>query len=156
MQGNPEIIEVLNEVLTAELTAINQYFVHAKMCQNWGYKALYAKIRAESIDEMKHADQVIERVLYLDGLPNCQRLWKLRIGQSVKEMMESDRQLEVEAIARLNKGIEAAVRLSDNGSRELLAGILVSEEEHLDWLEAQLTLISQVGEQNYLAQQIRG
>ena len=154
MKGHPEIIELLNEVLTAELTAINQYFIHAKMNQNWGYLALYGYIRKESIDEMRHADQVIERILFLDGLPNLQRLTKLRIGQTVAEQFASDQALEIEAISRLNRGIEAAVRLADNGSRELFASILVSEEQHLDWLEAQLTLISQVGEQNYLAQQI--
>ena len=155
MKGNPEIIEVLNDVLTAELTAINQYFIHAKMCQNWGYKALYAHIRAESIDEMKHADQIIERILFLDGLPNLQRLAKLHVGETVGEQFKSDQALEIDAIGRLNRGIATAVRLHDNGTRELLAAILVSEEVHLDWLEAQLTLIAQVGEQNYLAQQIR-
>lgn len=154
MQGNPEIIELLNEVLTAELTAINQYFVHAKMCQNWGYKALHAYIRAESIDEMKHADQVIDRILFLDGAPNMTRYSPIRVGKSVRQQLENDRDLEVQAIDRLNRGIAAAVRLADNGSRELLAGILVSEEAHLDWLEAQLTLMAQAGEQNYLAQQI--
>ena len=155
MKGDPEIIEVLNDVLTAELTAINQYFIHAKMCQNWGYKALYTHIRAESIDEMKHADQLIERILFLDGLPNLQRLAKLHVGETVAEQFKSDQALEVDAIGRLNRGIATAVRLHDSGTRELLAAILVSEEVHLDWLEAQLTLIAQVGDQNYLAQQIR-
>lgn len=154
MKGNPEIIDLLNEVLTAELTAINQYFIHAKMCGNWGYKGLAHKIRHESIDEMKHADVIIDRILFLEGVPNMQRLWKLRIGETVAEQFASDQQLEVEAIARLNKAIAACVAHGDNGSRELLAKILVSEEEHLDWLETQQTLIAQIGVQNYLAQQL--
>lgn len=156
MKGQEEVIDLLNEVLTAELTAINQYFIHAKMCQNWGFEALYQYVRKESIDEMKHADAVISRILFLDGLPNLQRLGKLRIGQTVKEQLEADKQLEVDAIERLNKAIAVAVRLGDNGSRDLLEKILVSEEEHLDWLEAQLHLMATIGEANYLAQQIRG
>lgn len=156
MKGHDEVIDLLNDVLTAELTAINQYFIHAKMCQNWGFEALYQYVRKESIDEMKHADAVISRILFLDGLPNLQRLGKLRIGQTVKEQFEADKQLEVDAIGRLNNAIAAAVRLGDNGSRELLEKILVSEEEHLDWLEAQLHLMATIGEANYLAQQIRG
>jgi len=156
MKGQEEVIDLLNEVLTAELTAINQYFIHAKMCQNWGFEALYQYVRKESIDEMKHADAVISRILFLDGLPNLQRLGKLRIGQTVKEQLEADKQLEVDAIDRLNKAIAVAVRLGDNGSRDLLEKILVSEEEHLDWLEAQLHLMATIGEANYLAQQIRG
>jgi bacterioferritin len=155
MKGHDEIIDLLNEVLTAELTAINQYFIHAKMCQNWGFEALYQYVRKESIDEMRHADAVITRILFLDGLPNLQRLSKLRIGQTVKEQFEADKQLEIDAIGRLNAGVAAAVRLGDNGSRELFEKILVSEEEHLDWLEAQLHLMQTVGEANYLAQQIR-
>lgn len=154
MKGHPEIVELLNEVLTAELTAINQYFIHAKMCRNWGFDALAAKIRHESIDEMKHADQLIDRILYLEGLPNLQRYWKLHIGQSVAEQFAADRTLEIEAIARLNRAVAACVAHSDNGTRELLAGILVSEEEHLDWLETQIALMELVGAQNYLAQQI--
>lgn len=154
MKGHPEIIELLNEVLTAELTAINQYFIHAKMCRNWGFDGLAAKIRHESIDEMKHADQLIDRILYLEGLPNLQRYWKLHIGQSVAEQFAADRNLEIEAIARLNRAVAACVAHADNGTRELLAAILVSEEEHLDWLETQISLMEQVGAQNYLAQQI--
>ena len=154
MKGNPRVIDVLNEVLTAELTAINQYFVHAKMCQNWGYRRLAALNKQESIGEMKHADEVIERILFLEGVPNMQRLGKVRVGETVAEQLRLDHGLELEAISRLNAGIALAVEVGDNGSRELLEKILVSEEEHADSLEAQLELIKQVGEQNYLAQLI--
>ncbi len=154
MKGNDKIIEKLNEVLTAELTAINQYFIHAKMCANWGYARLAGKIRAESIDEMKHADTLIERILYLDGIPNLQRLYKVNVGETVKEQFELDLELEKVAIARLNDGVAMCRELGDNGSRELLEHMLVSEEEHADWLETQLELMKQVGEQNYMAQQI--
>lgn len=154
MKGNPKVIEMLNEVLTAELTGINQYFVHAKMCANWGYRRLAELNRNEAIDEMKHADQVIDRILFLEGVPNMQRLSKVRVGETVAEQFKVDHGLELEAISRLNNAIALAVETSDNGSRELLEKILVSEEEHADWLEAQLELIKQVGEQNYLAQQI--
>ena len=155
MKGNPQVIQLLNDVLTGELTAVNQYFLHARLCDNWGYQRLYEKIRAESIDEMKHADLLITRILYLDGFPNLQRLGKLNIGQTVAEMLKVDLAVESEAIPRLNDGIELARSLGDNGTRELLERILVSEEEHANWLEEQLTLIGQVGEQNYLAQQIK-
>jgi bacterioferritin len=155
MKGHDKIIELLNDVLTAELTAINQYFIHAKMCQNWGYERLHARIRHESIDEMKHADEIIERILYLEGVPNLQRLGKVHVGQTVKEQLELDHELEKLAIERLNAGIELARSLGDNGTRELLEGILVGEEEHTDWIETQLSLIGQVGEAHYLAQQIK-
>ncbi len=155
MKGNDQVLDILNEVLTGELTAVNQYFIHAKMCHNWGYERLHKKVRAESIDEMRHAEALIERILYLDGVPNLQRLWKLAVGQTVKEQLEADLNVEKLAIERLNRGVELARNVSDNGSRELLERILVSEEEHADWLEAQLTLIQQVGEPNYLAQQIK-
>ena len=154
MKGNAKLIEALNEVLTAELTAINQYFVHGKMCQNWGYKRLAHASRKEAIDEMKHADELIERILYFEGMPNIQRLNKVKIGETVAEQLTLDHGLEVEAVARLNKAIALAVEAGDNGTRELLEEVLTSEEEHIDWLEAQLELIKQVGEQNYLAQQI--
>jgi bacterioferritin len=154
MRGDDEIIELLNEVLTAELTAVNQYFVHAKMCDNWGYERLASKIRAESIDEMKHAEELVERILYLDGVPNLQRLLPLQVGETVLEQLQNDLAVEVEAIARFNRGIEFAVAKSDNGSRELLAGMLVSEEDHADWLETQLEAISQVGLERYLAEQL--
>jgi bacterioferritin len=155
MQGNPEIVELLNDVLTAELTAINQYFVHAKMQENWGYGHLAEHTRDESIDEMKHAERVIDRILFLDGTPNLQRLSPLRVGETAVEQLRTDLQLELEAVPRLNAGIEAAVGASDNGTRELLEAILVDEEEHIDWLEAQLTLVDQLGEAMYLSQQIR-
>jgi bacterioferritin len=155
MKGDPQIIDLLNRVLTAELTAINQYFIHARMCENWGYERLWKKIRAESIGEMKHADELIVRILFLDGIPNLQRLAKVNVGESVAEQLRLDLDVEKEAIKMLNEGIEQARAAGDNGSRELLEKILHGEEEHANWLEAQLNLIAQVGEANYLAQQIK-
>jgi bacterioferritin len=155
MKGDPKIIDLLNEVLLGELTAINQYFLHAKMCQNWRYERLYEKIRHESIDEMKHADWLIERILFLEGLPNLQKLGKLNIGQTVLEMLNNDLGIERVAVPLLNKGIEQARQAGDNGTEDLLKKILVSEEEHIDWLEAQLDQIKQIGEALYLSQQIR-
>lgn len=155
MKGNDEIIRLLNELLTNELTAINQYFIHAKMCANWGYDRLAAKIRAESIDEMRHADEVITRILYLEGIPNLQRYHKLKVGESVKEQFECDVALEYNALKFLNEAIDVARKIGDNGTEEMMKRILVSEEVHTDWLESQLELIKQMGEQNYLAQQIR-
>lgn len=155
MKGNKRVIEFLNDVLTGELTSVNQYFIHAKMCQNWGYRALAAHIRKESIDEMKHADDLIERILYLEGIPNLQRLNKVNVGETVPEQLKLDRQLEVEAVARLNKGIALCAEVGDNGTRELAEHILVSEEEHLDWLETQIHLVATIGEAHYLAQQVR-
>ncbi len=152
---DPKIVEILNDVLTAELTAINQYFLHGEMCRNWGYQKLYGYIRKESIDEMRHAEAVMERILYLDGIPNVQRLGKINIGETVKEQFQSDLALEMAALDRLNAGIAHCVNSGDNATRSLLEKILVNEEEHVDWLEAQLTLIAQVGDQNYLAQQIQ-
>jgi bacterioferritin len=154
MKGNAKLIEALNEVLTGELTAINQYFVHAKMCENWGYQRLDEANRKESMGEMKHADEIIERILFLEGVPNMQRLGKVKVGETVPEQLKLDHTLELEAVARLNKAIELATEVHDNGTRELLEDILMSEEEHVNWLEAQLELIKQVGEENYLAQQI--
>lgn len=154
MKGNSEVLEILAEVLAAELTAINQYFIHAKMCQNWGYKKLGEYIKKESIDEMKHADSIIERMLFLDGTPDLQRYMKIRVGKDVKNIFENDLAVEYEAIERLNRGIEIATKNKDNGSRELLEKILVSEEEHTDWLEAQLHVIEEIGLANYLAQQL--
>ena len=155
MKGNDQVLSLLSDLLTNELTAINQYFVHAKMCQNWGYERLASKIREESIDEMKHADMVISRILFLEGVPNLQKLNKLRVGETVKEQLESDLQLEYTAIGFLNQGIAAARTAGDNASEDLFTRILVSEEEHTDWIETQLELIRQVGEQNYLAQKIK-
>ncbi len=156
MKSTKEILDLLNELLTNELTAINQYFIHAKMCKNWGYQRLASTIRAESIDEMKHADEVIERILFLDGVPNLQRYHKLHVGETVKEQFEVDLQLEYTAIAFLNQGIEMCRKAGDNATEAMMTKILVAEEEHTDFLETQLELIKQVGEQNYLAQQILG
>ncbi len=155
MQGDAKVLEILNDVLSAELTAINQYFIHAKMCENWGYRYLAEYIRHESIDEMKHADIVIDRILFLEGMPNMQRMNPITVGETVPEQFQVDLQLEYAAVKRLNDGIASCVAVGDNASRALLEGILVSEEEHADWLEAQIELIRQVGEQNYLAQQLR-
>ena len=156
MKGDPKVIDLLNEILTGELTAINQYFLHAKMCHNWHYERLYEHIRKESIDEMKHADMLIERILYLEGLPNLQRLGKLNIGQTVLEMLKNDLAVEAVAIPLLNRAIETCRQVGDNGSEALLIDILRSEEHHVDWLEGQLEQVKQIGEANYLAQQIRG
>jgi bacterioferritin len=155
MRGHDEVIELLNEVLTAELTAVNQYFLDAKMLSNWGYERLGSKFHDESIDEMKDADHLIERILYLEGMPNLQRLSALRVGETAPEKLALALELEKEAIERLNRGIALSVQHGDNGSRELLEEILTGEEDHADWLESQLELISQVGEAHYLAQQIR-
>jgi bacterioferritin len=154
MKGHAEIIDLLNELLTNELSAINQYFIHAKLCEHWGYKKLAQKVRAESIDEMKHADQIISRILYLDGVPNLQRLNKLRVGETVPEQLEADLALEHVSIAKLNEWIATARRLGDNGTEDLLTKILVGEEEHTDWLETQLDLIKDIGLPHYLAQQL--
>ena len=155
MKGNDEVLTLLNNLLTNELTAINQYFVHGEMCDNWGYDRLHHAIRKHSIEEMKHAEEVIERLLFLEGVPNLQRYHKLRVGETVKEQLESDLQLEYAAIAFLNQGVEAARKVGDNASEDLFTRILVEEEQHTDWLETQLELIRQVGEQNYLAQQMK-
>lgn len=154
MKTHKDVIEVLNEILTAELTAVNQYFVHAKMCENWGYQRLYEVFRAESIDEMKHADSLIERILYLEGVPNLQRLSKVNVGETVPEQLKLDYATEKEAVERFNRAIELCRSHGDNGSRHMLEEMLKSEEEHTEWLEAQLSLIAQVGEANYLSQQI--
>jgi bacterioferritin len=154
MKGDAEVIEVLNAVLSAELTGINQYFIHAMMCANWRYKKLAEHTRKESIEEMQHAQQVIERILYFDGVPNMQRYLKVNVGQSVPEQHEFDLALEKEAVARLNQGVELCRTKGDNGSRALLEKLLRDEEEHVDWLEAQLQQIKDMGVQNYLAQQI--
>jgi bacterioferritin len=147
-------VELLNEVLTAELTAVNQYFVHAKMCENWGYHRLAHHARDESIGEMKDADHLIERILYLEGTPNLQRLGTVSVGETVPEQLRLDLEVERDAIGRLNRGIALCVAEGDNGSRELLEDVLEGEEDHADWLESQLELIRQIGEPHYLAQQI--
>jgi len=155
MQGSPRVIEALNDVLTAELTAVNQYFLHAKMCENWGYERLAKHQRDESIGEMKDADELIERILYLEGHPNVQRLGAVAVGETVPEQMRLDLDVEREAIARLNRAIALCVDEGDNGSRELLEEILEGEERHADWLETQLHLLAELGEAHYLAQQVR-
>lgn len=154
MKGDPKVIAVLNEILTGELTAINQYFLHAKMCKNWGFQKIGDKVYKESIDEMKHAALLTDRILFLEGLPNLQKLGKLRIGENVKEQLESDLALELEAIPRLRQAIELCYTANDHGTRDMLEKILVSEEEHTDWLETQLSVINDIGLQNYLTQQI--
>jgi bacterioferritin len=154
MKGGREVIDLLNEVLAGELVAINQYFLHAKMCDNWGFKKIGARVRAESIDEMKHADWLVERILFLDGLPNLQRLDKLNIGQTVPEQMKSDLGLEMHAVKLLNGGIALCRDKGDNATEALLSEILVSEEAHIDWLETQIRLIEQLGESAYLAEQL--
>ncbi len=154
MKGDTRLIEALNEILTGELTGINQYFIHAKMCENWGYQRIAEKVRGESIEEMKHAEDLIERILHLEGVPNMQRLEKVKVGEKVAEQFKLDLELENTAVARFNRAIGLAVELRDNATREMLEEMLVSEEKHLHWLETQIELISQVGEANYLAQQI--
>ena len=154
MRGDAELIELLNEVLTAELTTINQYFIHAKLCQNWGYPRLAHKLREESIGEMRDAEAIIERILYLEGVPNLQRLSPVRVGETVPEQLEVDADIERAAIERYNRGIALAVAKGDNGTRELLEEKLTGEEEHLDWIETQLRLIAEVGLANYLSVQI--
>jgi len=155
MKGDSQVIALLNEVLTAELTAVNQYWVHGRMCENWGYQRLWKKIREESIEEMKHADELVARILFLEGVPNLQKLGKVNVGQTVPEQFQLDLQVEYEAVKRINEGIEQCRAKGDSGSREILEHMLVDEEEHVSWLEAQKELIGQVGEQNYLAEQIK-
>ena len=154
MKGHDEIIQVLQEGLSAELTAVNQYFIHARMNENWGYKKLSAYIRKESIEEMRHAQDVIDRILYFDGAPNMQKYLKINVGRTVPEQFQNDLEVEYQAVPRLNKGIEVARALGDNGTRSLLETILKDEEAHVDWLEAQLGIIKEIGVENYLAQQM--
>ena len=155
MKGQDQVVTLLNDVLTAELTAVNQYFIHARMCENWGYKRLWKKVREESIGEMRHADRLIERILYLEGVPNLQRLGKVNVGQTVPEQLRLDLEVERTAVAALNAGIEMCRTAGDNGTRDLLEEILKAEEDHIDWIEEQMELIKQVGEGHYLAQQIK-
>lgn len=154
MKGNAEVIKVLNEVLRKELTGINQYFIHSKMCKNWGYEVLAGVAWKESIEEMRHADKIIERILFLEGTPNLSGYDKINVGSTVKQQLENDLGLEEGALVVLKAGIKTCFDASENASRELLEHILVDEEEHVDWIEAQLHQIKEIGYENYLAQQI--
>ena len=154
MKGHADVIQILNDVLCAELTAVNQYFIHARMLENQKYTKLAKHAQEESIGEMKHAQSLIDRILYLDGVPNMQKYMKINVGQDVPEQHQFDLALEKDAVARLNPGIELCRTHGDNGSRLLLEQILADEEGHIDWLEAQLLQIQQLGLPNYLAQQI--
>ena len=153
MKGHPDVIKVLNEVLVGELTAINQYFLHSRICEDWGYTKLAKVIYHESIDEMKHAQTLVDRILFLEGLPNMQKLGKLRIGETVEEQLKSDLALEFEALNRLKDGIKVCIDASDFATGEILEHILIDEEKHVDWLESQLNVIKDVGIENYLVQQ---
>lgn len=154
MKGSQQIIDALNDVLTRELTAINQYFLHARMLQDWGLEKLGKLEYAASIDEMKHADELIKRVLFLEGLPNVQKLGKVRIGQNIKEVLESDLAVEHEAVPALKTHIKLCESECDYVSRDLFTSILQSEEQHVDWLETQLGLLNKIGEQNYIQAQM--
>jgi len=156
MRGDPEVLELLNEVLTSELTAINQYFIHYRMLENFGYERLSKKKKEESIEEMQHADEVIQRILFLEGVPNMQRLSPVKVGEEPVEMHKLDLELEKDAASRLNRGIALAVAKSDNGTRALLEKILKNEEESIDWLETHLSLVEQLGRERYLAEQMHG
>ena len=151
MKGDPKVIDLLNQCLKRELTAINQYFLHAKMCENWGYTKLAKYMTKESIEEMTHADKLMQRILYLEGVPNMTDMYPIKIGTTVKDQLESDYNLEKDAIPSLNTAIAYCVEIGDNGSRDLFEKILLDEEHHFDWLEAQFLLMEQVGMENYLA-----
>jgi bacterioferritin len=155
MKGNDKIIAALNEALKEELTAINQYFLHAEMCENWHYQRLADHIRKESIDEMRHAEALIERILFLDGTPNMTELMQLSVGASVRQQLESDLKLEINAVAMYNRFVRLAQDEGDNASRELFERLLKDEEGHVDWLEAQAHQIKEMGYERYLSQQIR-
>ena len=154
MKGNDQIIARLNETLIAEFTAIHQYFIHAEMEENWGYKKLSSYVRRQSIDEMKHAEKLIERILFLDGVPSMGELKPLNVGEDVKTQLENDLQVEYDAVQQLNVAVAEAREAGDNGSRELFEMILVDEEDHVDWLEAQLQSIADMGIGLYLAQHL--
>src|SRR4026207_1584973 len=154
MKGSPDVIKVLNEALRKELTGINQYFIHAKMCKNWGYAVLAEHGWNESIDEMKHADQLIERILFLEGVPNITAYAKILVGPTAKPQWEDDLGLEQAALTVLKPGIRTCLDVHDDASRELLEHIVVDEERHIDWIETQFHQIKEVGYENYLAQQI--
>jgi len=156
MKGHDDVIKLLNEVLTSELTAINQYFIHFRMCDDWGFEKLAGKKRAESVEEMKHADAVIARILFLDGVPNMQRYFPVKVGENAIEQHRLDLEVEYEAVKRLNDGIALCRDKGDNGTRELLETILRDEEEGIDWLEAQLHLVATIGAERYLSEQMGG
>lgn len=155
MKGSPEVINALNGMLHGELAAINQYFMHASLCKKWGYLRLYKKIYDESIEEMKHAEQLIDRILFLGGMPKVNESIKITIGKNVKEILENDLNLEREGLPELKNGVRLCLEHTDTGTRELLEHILVSAEEHIHWLEAQTFLLEQVGYENYCAQHIQ-
>jgi bacterioferritin len=155
MKGNPKVIARLQQALTEELLAINQYFLHAEMCENWGYDKLGGYIKKQSIDEMKHAEELIERILFLDATPNLTEPMTLKVGQNVKQQLENDLNLEVNACAMYNESVKVARDENDNASRELFEKLLKDEEEHVDWLEAQLHQVKEIGYERYLSQQIR-
>ena len=154
MKGNPKVIELLNEAIKAELTAINQYFLHAEMCDNWHYTRLGKYIKKQAIDEMKHAEELIERILFLDATPNLTELMKINVGVNVKDQLESDLKLETAAVAMYNQSVKISRDEGDNASRELFERLLKDEEAHVDWLEAQLFQIQEIGYERYLSQQI--
>jgi len=155
MKGDKNLVTLLNDVLTAELTAVNQYFLHARLCHHWGYAKLYERVRKESIEEMKHADELIDRILYLEGLPNLQRYGKVNVGQTVPEQFKLDLEVEYEAVKRFNDGIESCRAAGDNGTREMLERMLREEEAHVDWLETQQESIKQIGVERYLSEQLK-
>lgn len=155
MKGKPKVIAALQEALHEELTAINQYFLHAEMCENWHYEKLGDFIKKQSIDEMKHAEELIERILFLDDTPNLTQPMQLSVGKNVKAQLESDLALEVNAVGMYNRAIQTAREEGDNASRELFERLLKDEEEHVDWLEAQMHQINEMGYERYLSQQIR-
>jgi len=155
MKGNPKVIAALNEALKEELTAINQYFLHAEMCENWHYDRLGDYIKKQSIDEMKHAEVLIERILFLDGSPSLTELMQLTVGKNVKEQLQSDLKLEINAVAMYNRFVALARDKGDNASRELFERLVKDEEQHVDWLEAQLFQIEEIGYERYLSQQVR-
>ena len=154
MKGDPQVIDALNRALTVELTAINQYFCQAKMCQNWGYLKLYHKHYHESMGEMKHAEMLIERILFLEGVPEIARYDVIRVGADVREQFENDLMLEMGGVQHYNATVDLCIKLKDNGTRDLIEPILAESEEHVDWLETQLGLIETVGLQNYLTEQM--
>jgi bacterioferritin len=155
MKGNPKILQELNKALREELTAINQYFVHAEMCENWGYHKLSGYIKKQSIGEMKHAEALLERILFLEGSPAMEPM-KLTLGDTVKQMVQNDLKLELSAIQQYNQAVRIATEMGDNGSRDLLVVLLKDEEDHADWLEAQLHQMEEMGYERYLTMQVGG